>query len=59
MVNIGIYHLKVINTFSPFDTLDLGFCGWSAPTCAPYTYEVLLKRPPIPITWSLMDPRVK
>ena len=47
------------NTFSPFDTLDLGFCGWSAPTRAPYNYEVLLKRPPIPITWSLMDPRVK
>jgi hypothetical protein len=46
-------------TFSPFDTLDLGFCGWSAPTRAPYNYEVLLKRPPIPITWSLLDPRVK
>jgi hypothetical protein len=47
------------NTFSTFDTFDIGFCGWSAPLRAPYAYAVHLDRALIPITWSLMDPRVK
>ena len=48
-----------INTFSTFDTFDIGFCGWSAPLRAPYAYAVHLDRALKPITWSLMDPRVK
>jgi hypothetical protein len=51
--------IEDVNTFSTFDTFDIGFCGWSAPLRAPYAYAVHLDRALIPITWSLMDPRVK